>query len=344
MTSVMRVPLKKLTEGDMPSPEEIRECFNAIMDGEVSQIQMAAFLTALKMRGERVEDIAAAASVMREKATVIDAPEGTMDIVGTGGDGIGTYNISTAAAFVVAGCGVPVAKHGNKAVSSKSGAADVLTCLGINLQCDMATVRRALDEAGICFLMAPRHHSAMRHVAPVRADLGLRTIFNMLGPLANPALVRRIMVGVFDPGLCVPFARALANLGTTHAWVVHGASGLDEVSTTGPTQVAALADGTVEEFTISPDDLDLSTASIDDLRGGTPEDNAASLRAVLEGADGPYRDIVIFNAAAALVAGGHAPTLQVGAGRAIDAISTGRARAALGNLVDITNSNDGGSA
>ncbi|MGB1872895.1 MAG: anthranilate phosphoribosyltransferase [Candidatus Puniceispirillaceae bacterium] len=343
MTSVMRVPLKKLTEGDMPSPDEIRECFDAIMDGEVSQIQMAAFLTALKMRGERVEDIAAAASVMREKATVIDAPDGAMDIVGTGGDGIGTYNISTATAFVVAGCGVPVAKHGNKAVSSKSGAADVLSCLGINLECEMATVRRALDEAGICFLMAPRHHSAMRHVAPVRADLGLRTIFNMLGPLANPALVRRIMVGVFDPDLCVPFAKALANLGTTHAWVVHGASGLDEVSTTGPTRVAALANGSIEEFTITPDDLGLATASIDDLRGGTPEENAASLRAVLDGVTGPYRDIVIMNAAAALVSGGHAPALPEAADRARESIGSGKALAALDSLVAVTNS-DAGSA
>ena len=343
MTSVMRVSLRQLTEGDMPSGDDIRECFNAIMDGEVSQIQMAGFLTALKMRGERVEDIAAAASVMREKATIIDAPEGAMDIVGTGGDGIGTYNISTATAFVVAGCGVPVAKHGSKAVSSKSGAADVLSCLGINLDCEMATVRRALDQAGICFLMAPRHHSAMRHVAPVRADLGLRTIFNMLGPLANPALVRRIMVGVFAPDLCAPFAAALGKLGTTHAWVVHGDSGLDEVSTTGPTRVAALANGSIEEFTISPDDLGLATASIDDLRGGTPEENAASLRAVLDGATGPYRDIVILNAAAALVAGGHAPNLREAGERATESISVGRAMAALDSLVAITNS-DAGSA
>ena len=341
MTSVMRVTLKKLTEGGEPSPDEIRACFSDIMDGEISQIQMAAFLTALKIRGERVEDIAAAASVMREKATVIAAPDGAMDIVGTGGDGIGTYNISTATAFVVAGCGVPVAKHGNKAVSSKSGAADVLSCLGINLDCKMATVSRALDQAGICFLMAPRHHSAMRHVAPVRADLGLRTIFNMLGPLANPALVRRIMVGVFDPKMCAPFAAALASLGTTHAWVVHGDSGLDEASTTGPTQVAALVNGVIEEFTISPDDLGLPTASINDLRGGTPEENATSLRAVLDGMTGPYRDIVIFNAASALVGGGHAATLQEAAERAEEAITSGKAMAALNSLVEITNSDNG---
>ena len=338
MTDVMRDPLKMLTEDEMPSPDVIRDCFNAIMEGEVSQIQMAAFLTALKMRGERVEDIAAAASVMRDKATVIEAPDGTMDIVGTGGDGIGTYNISTATAFVVAGCGVPVAKHGNKAVSSKSGAADVLSSLGINLDCDMALVRRALTEAGICFLMAPRHHSAMRHVGPVRAELGIRTIFNMLGPLANPALVKRIMVGVFDPDLCAPFAYALASLGTTHAWVVHGADGLDEVSTTGETKVAALADGDVREFTISPDDLGLATVSIDALRGGTPEENATSLRDLLGGATGPYRDVVLLNAAAALVGGGHASDLTIAAERAIASIDSGNALAALDRLVAITNS------
>lgn len=338
MTDVMRDPLKMLTEGDMPAPDIIRDCFNAIMEGEVSQIQMAAFLTALKMRGERVEDIAAAASVMRDKATIIEAPDGTMDIVGTGGDGIGTYNISTATAFVVAGCGVPVAKHGNKAVSSKSGAADVLSSLGINLDCDMALVRQALTEAGICFLMAPRHHSAMRHVGPVRAELGIRTIFNMLGPLANPALVKRIMVGVFDPGLCVPFAHALSSLGTTHAWVVHGADGLDEVSTTGETQVAALENGAVREFTLSPDDLGLATVSIDALRGGSPEENAASLRDLLGGTTGAYRDVVVLNAAAALVAGGHATDLTIAAERVTASIDGGNALAALDRLVAVTNS------
>lgn len=340
MTDVMRDPLKLLTEGDMPSADAIRDCFNAIMDGEISQIQMAAFLTALKMRGERVEDIVAAASVMRDKATIIDAPDGSMDIVGTGGDGIGTYNISTATAFVVAGCGVPVAKHGNKAVSSKSGSADVLSNLGINLDCDMALVRRALIEAGICFLMAPRHHSAMRHVGPVRAELGIRTIFNMLGPLANPALVKRIMVGVFDPALCVPFAYALSSLGTTHAWVVHGADGLDEVSTTGETKVAALEGGVVREFTISPDDLGITAVSIDALRGGTPKENADSLRNVLGGATGPYRDVVVMNAAAALVGGGHATDLKIAAERATASIDEGNALKALDRLVAVTNSKD----
>ena len=347
MTDIVKTALLALIDGqkidgqkiesEMPAPDVIRGCFDAIMEGKVSQIQMSAFLVALKMRGERVEDIAAAASVMRTKATTIDAPAGAMDIVGTGGDGIGTYNISTATAFVVAGCGVPVAKHGNRAISSKSGAADVLSCLEINLDCEMPLVERALAEAGVCFLMAPRHHAAMRHVGPVRADLGVRTIFNLLGPLANPALVQRIMVGVFDRKWCRPFAEALAQLGTTHAWVVHGADGLDEVTTTGPTHVAALADGQITEFTIQPSDIGLEEVSLDALLGGTPVENAVHLRALLDGATGPYRDIVIFNAAAALVAGGHAASLADGAAMAKTSLDDGRASAALAALVRITN-------
>ena len=338
MTDTMKAALHDLIDGDMPGPETITQCFNDIMNGDVSQVQMSAFLVALKMRGERVEDIAAAASVMRAKATTINAPDGTMDIVGTGGDGIGTYNISTATAFVVAGCGIPVAKHGNKAISSKSGAADVLSCLNIKLDCDLALVSRALEDAGVCFLMAPRHHAAMRHVGPVRADLGVRTIFNLLGPLANPALVKRIMVGVFNRNWCLPFAEALAKLGTTHAWVVHGSDGLDEVTTTGETHVVSLSDGTIREFTISPSDIGLSTVSIDDLRGGTPEENAAHLQALLDGSAGAYRDIVIFNAASALVAGGHAASLVDAAAMAKDSLDSGRAKTALTKLVQITNS------
>ena len=260
-----------------------------------------------------------------------------MDIVGTGGDGFGTYNISTACAFVVAGCGIPVAKHGNKAVSSKSGAADVLSSLGIKLDCDMSLVERALADANITFLMATRHHAAMRHVGPVRATLGVRTIFNLLGPLSNPALVKRIMVGVFDQSYCAPFAHVLSQLGTTHAWVVHGADGLDEVSTTGKTHVAALNNGQITEFTISPDDIDLRTANIDQLRGGDGDHNARYLRALLEGETGPYHDVVLFNAAAALVAGGHAKDLKQGAKKAKKSLDSGSALAALNKLIAITN-------
>jgi len=317
MSDIVKSSLTALIAGERPSPSAVQACFTAIMDGDVGEAQMAAFLIALKMRGEQVDDIAAAASVMRDKALTIQASDDAMDIVGTGGDGFGTYNISTASAFVVAGCGIPVAKHGNKAVSSKSGAADVLSALGIKLDCEMALVER--------------------DVGPVRAALGVRTIFNLLGPLSNPALVKRIMVGVFDQSYCAPFAHVLARLGTNHAWVVHGADGLDEVSTTGKTHVAALVDGKVSEFTISPEDIGLPTAHLDQLRGGDGEHNARYLRALLEGETGPYHDIVLFNAAAALVAGGHVADLQQGAKMAKASIVSGKALAALDGLIAITN-------
>ena len=251
-SDAIKSALTVLLSGERPSSNSIRDCFEDIMSGEVGNSQIAAFLIALKIRGEHVDDIAAAAKVMRDKAQTIKVNEKAIDIVGTGGDGFGTYNISTAAAFVVAGCGVPVAKHGNRAVSSQSGAADVLSALGINIECNFSIFKTAIEEAKIVFLMAPRHHSAMRHVASVRSALGVRTIFNLLGPLSNPALVSRILIGVFDRSYCAPFANVLAKLGTTHAWVVHGADGLDEVSTTGTTHVAALSEGKVTEFTISP--------------------------------------------------------------------------------------------
>ena len=337
MSEIVKSALTALLAGERPGPGMIRECFNEIMSGNVGDAQMAAFLIALKIRGEQVPDIAAAASVMREKALTIDAGDGAIDIVGTGGDGFGTYNISTASAFVVAGCGVKVAKHGNKAVSSQSGAADVLGALGIKIDCDSSLLDVALAEANIAFLMAPRHHAAMRHVMPVRTALGVRTIFNLLGPLSNPALVKRIMIGVFDESYCAPFARVLAELGTTHAWVVHGADGLDEVSTTGKTHVAALSDGQINEFTISPADLGLPTANIDQLRGGDGAHNARYLRALLEGETGAYRDIVLFNSAAALVASGHAPNLAAGADRATQSIESGAALQSLDRLIKITN-------
>ena len=337
MSEIVRSSLTTLIAGERPTSSAIKECFHAIMNGDVGEAQMAAFLIALKIRGEQVDDIAAAATVMREKALTIPASDMAIDIVGTGGDGFGTYNISTASAFVVAGCGIPVAKHGNKAISSKSGAADVLSALGIKLDCDISLVERALTEANIAFLMAPRHHAAMRHVAPVRAALGVRTIFNLLGPLSNPALVKRIMVGVFDQSYCAPFAHALIQLGATHAWIVHGADGLDEVSTTGKTYVAELRDDKVTEFTIAPSDIGLPTASLDQLRGGDGEHNARYLRSLLEGETGPYHDIVLFNSAAALVASGHADDLEQGASLAQTALDEGKALAALDSLIAITN-------
>ena len=263
---------------------------------------------ALRVRGETVDEITGAARIMRAKAVAIDAPPGTIDTCGTGGDGSGSFNISTASALVVAGCGVPVAKHGNRALSSKSGSADVLTALGVNIDADLAVVRRCLWEIGIGFLMAPRHHSAMRHVAPTRVELGTRTIFNLLGPMSNPAGARRQLVGVFAPEWVRPMAEVLGRLGAERAWVVHGA-GIDELTTAGVTTVAEFKDGQVVEFEVVPEDAGLKPARLDDLKGGEPAHNAALMRDLLGGARGPLRDIVLLNSAAALVVAGQAETL-----------------------------------
>jgi anthranilate phosphoribosyltransferase len=273
---------------------------------------------------------------MRAKALTIDAPPGTIDTVGTGGDGVGSFNISTASALVVAGCGVPVAKHGNRAFSSKSGAADVLTALGVNIDCDMAIVRRCLWEIGICFLMAPRHHSATRHVAPTRVELGTRTIFNLLGPLSNPAGTRRQLVGVFAPEWVVPMAEVLGRLGAEHAWVVHG-SGMDELTTAGTTSVAEFKDGKVTEFEVEPEDAGVKPATLDQLRGGEPAHNGALMRDLLGGSRGPLRDIVLLNSAAALIVAGRADTLRAGAELAAQAIDSGAARQVLEKLIAATN-------
>lgn len=340
MSDIVRTLIQKIT-GNIPYDEQdMRQAFSAIMSGDVSPALISAFLIALKMRGETPLDITAGAATLRAMADKITAPDGAIDIVGTGGDGIGTFNISTATAFVVAGCGVVVAKHGNRAVSSKSGAADVLTSVGVNLDAPFPVLEEALDKAGVCFLMAPRHHSAMRHVGPIRAELGTRTIFNLLGPLSNPALVERVMIGVYDRMWCRPFAEALQALGTTNAWVVHGHDGLDEVTTTTSTSVAALANGTITEFDIHPADYGIATASLDDLKGGDGAENAKSMRALLEGdkaASSAYRDIVLMNAAASLVGTGHADDFATALERAQTSLSSGAALQALNSLVDITN-------
>jgi len=337
MSQDLKPLIKSIAEGDALNRAEMETCFDTILEGDASPVQMAAFITALKMKGETPLDIAAGASVLRRRAVTISADDAAMDVVGTGGDGIGTWNISSATAFVMAGAGVPVAKHGNRAISSKSGAADVLSSLGIHLDAEMGLVQRALDEAGICFLMAPRHHAAMRHVGPIRAELGYRTIFNMLGPLSNPALVKRIMVGVFDRQWLRPFAEALHDLGTTHALVVHGRDGLDEVTTTTATDAVLLRHGAITEMTISPEDIGLPIAKTDDLIGGTPDENAKALRGLLEGQTSAYRDIVILNAAAALFGGGHADSLSDGAAKAVQSLDSGAALARLDQLVAITN-------
>ena len=340
MSDIVRSLIQRISSHQDYEATEMRACFHEIMSGHVSPTLISGFLMALKMRGETPLDITAGAATLRDMADKINAPDGAIDIVGTGGDGIGTYNISTATAFVVAGCGVTVAKHGNRAVSSKSGAADVLTSLGLNLDAPFPVLEEALRTHHVCFLMAPRHHSAMRHVGPIRAELGTRTIFNLLGPLSNPALVKRIMVGVYDAAWCRPFAEALDALGTTHAFVVHGKDGLDEVTTTTSTKVASLVNGTITEFEIHPSDFGLKTAHLDDLKGGNGEENAAALRAILscsENASEAYHDAVLFNAATALVGTGHESDFETAITRARTSIESGAALKALNGLVEMTN-------
>jgi anthranilate phosphoribosyltransferase len=289
------------------------------------------------VRGETVDELTGGALAMRERMVRIKAPRGAIDTCGTGGDASGTYNVSTAAGIVAAACGVPVAKHGNRALSSKAGSADVLKALGVDIDVAPEVIERSIGEAGIGFMMAPRHHGAMRHVAGARVELGTRTIFNLLGPLANPAGATRQLMGVFAREWTLPIARVLDRLGVERAWVVHGAGGLDEVSTLGPTLVASLEAGRVETFEVDPGEAGLEPASLEDLRGGDAAANAAALEAVLESAPGAFRDIVLLNSAAALIIAGQAADLKDGALRAAAAIDSGAARATLARLVQITN-------
>lgn len=327
--------LAKLVDGRVLSGPEAHDFFAACLRGEPTPAQVAAAVTALRVRGETVEEIAAFASAMREAALTLEHPYDVIDTCGTGGDGQHTYNVSTAAALVLAGAGLKVAKHGNRALSSKSGSSDVLSVLGVNLAATPAQQRAALDTAGIAFLFAPAYHGAMRHVGPVRAEIGFRTVFNLLGPLSNPAGARRQVMGVYDPRLLAPLAEVLGRLGATRAWTVHG-QGLDELTTTGPTQVAEWRDGAVRTFEITPADAGLPTASIDDIRGGDAETNAQALRDLLQGARGAYRDIVLLNAAAALVVADRAADLREGADLAGRVIDDGLAARALDGLVAAT--------
>ncbi len=337
MSDAFKALLAHAATGVALSRDQATQAFDIIMSGDATPAQIGAFLMALRVRGETVDEITAAATVMRAKALAVDAPPDSIDTCGTGGDAKGTYNVSTATAFVLAACGVPVAKHGNRALSSKTGAADVLTALGVNIDADMSLVRQSLWDNNIGFLMAPRHHSAMRHVGPVRVELATRTIFNLLGPLSSPAQVKHQLVGVFAPEWVEPMAHVLGNLGLTHAWVVHGAGGLDELSTLGPSQVAELKNGAVQTFEVTPADAGVATATMADLKGGEAAENAAALRAVLEGAAGPFRDIVVLNAAAALIVAGMAADLATGAAMAAEALDTGTALARLDRMVEITN-------
>jgi len=338
MSEDLKPLLAKVADGNALGAEEAENAFDIIMSGEAAESQIGAFLMALRVRGETVDEITGAVRTMRAKATMISAPEGAIDVVGTGGDGAGTFNVSTGAALVVAGSGVPVAKHGNRALSSKSGAADVLTALGVNLDAEMDVIERCIREAGIGFMMAPGHHSAMRFVGPVRAALAVRTIFNILGPLSNPAGVKRQFTGVFAKEWVEPMARTLANLGTEAAWIVHGSDGLDELTTTGPTFVAELKNGAISTFEISPEDYGLAIAQPEDLKGGDGEVNADAIRSLLAGEAGAYRDIVVFNAAASLVVAGKATDVGEGIAMAAAAIDGGKAQTVLDKLVEISNS------
>lgn len=329
--------IAKVAAGESLNAEEARDAFSIIMSGEATLAQIGGFLMALRVRGETVPEIAGAVGVMREKMLRVEAPANAVDIVGTGGDGMKTYNISTLASLIVAGAGVPVAKHGNRALSSKSGAADALTALGVKLDIGPQAIAACVREAGIGFMFAQLHHSAMRHVGPARAELGTRTIFNILGPLANPAGVKRQLVGVFSPQWLHPVAETLRELGSESVWVVHG-SGLDEVTTTGTTDVVALEDDKIRAFNLTPADFGVETAKLDDLRGGDGEENGRALRAVLDGEKNAYRDIALANAAASLVVAGVAEDVKTGMTLAIESLESGATAGALDKLIAVSNS------
>ncbi|WP_299042348.1 anthranilate phosphoribosyltransferase [uncultured Tateyamaria sp.] len=318
------------------SRAQAQQAFQILFDGEATPSQIGGLLMALRTRGETVDEYAAAAAVMRAKCNPVKAPEGAMDIVGTGGDGKGTLNISTATAFVVAGAGVPVAKHGNRNLSSKSGAADALTQMGLNVMVGPKVVEQALADAGIGFMMAPMHHPAIAHVMPTRAELGTRTIFNILGPLTNPAGVKRQLTGAFSRDLIRPMAETLGQLGSDAAWLVHGSDGTDELTITGVSWVSGLDHGTVTDFEVHPEEAGLPTHPFDDIVGGTPEDNAKAFNALLDGAHGAYRDAVLLNAAAALKVAGQAADLKDGVAQATASIDSGAAKAKIKAVAEIT--------
>jgi anthranilate phosphoribosyltransferase len=331
MMNDLKPALARVGAGDSLTEAEAETAFGIIMAGEATPAQIGGLLMAMRVRGETVAEIAGAVRAMRARMTAIEAPDGAIDVCGTGGDNAGTLNVSTADTFVLAGAGVPVAKHGNRALSSRTGGADVLAALGVNVDAPMERLPAILRTANCVFLFAPRHHAAMRHAGPVRTELGTRTIFNLLGPLSNPAGVKRQLIGVFTPHFARPIAESLARLGSEKVWVVHG-QGLDELTLAGENQVVALQDGTVRDFTVTPEDAGLQRAPIAAIKGGDAEVNAAAISALLDGVQGPYRDTVLLNAAAALIVAGRAETLREGVAIAARAIDTGAARAALDAL------------
>jgi anthranilate phosphoribosyltransferase len=333
----LKALIGRVANGAQLSREEAKDAFDIMMSGEATPSQMGALLMGLRIRGETVEEITGAVTTMRAKMLRVEAPPDAIDVVGTGGDASGSYNISTCAAFIVAGAGVPVAKHGNRALSSRSGAADVLSALGVRIDLTPEAISRCISEAGIGFMFAPAHHPAMKHVGPTRVELGTRTIFNLLGPLSNPAGVKRQMVGVFSRQWVEPLANVLKNLGCERAYVVHGSDGLDEITTSGPTSVASLENGQVTTFEISPEQAGLAKVKPEMLRGGDAEANAVALISVLKGTKGPFRDVAILNAAAALVVAGRATDLKEGVALATKAVDSGEAEGRLDRLIAVSN-------
>ena len=327
----------KVATGATLSRDEAASAFDSMMSGEATPSQMGGLLMALRVRGETVEEITGAVSAMRAKMLRVEAPPDAIDVVGTGGDASGSFNISTCAALIVAGAGVPVAKHGNRALSSKSGAADVLAALGVNIDLNPEQIGHCIREAGIGFMFAPAHHPATKNVGPTRAELGTRTIFNLLGPLSNPAGVKRQMVGVFSKQWTEPLAHVLKNLGAESVWVVHGSDGLDEVTTSGPTSVSALENGVIRNFEIAPEDVGLRKVKPEELRGGDAATNARAVQEVLEGKQTAFRDVALLNAAAALVVSGKAKDLQAGFNLAAHSVDSGEAEGRLDRLIVVSN-------
>ena len=329
--------IAKVATGATLSREEAASAFDRMMSGEATPSQLGGLLMALRVRGETVDEITGAVSAVRAKMLRVKAPANAVDVVGTGGDGSGSVNVSTCASFIVAGTGVPVAKHGNRALSSRSGAADVLSSLGVKIDITPEQVGRCIAEAGIGFMFAPSHHPAWKNVGPTRVELATRTIFNLLGPLANPAGVKRQMVGVFSKQWVLPLAQVLKNLGSEAVWVVHGSDGLDEITLTGPTFVAALEDGAIRSFEVSPEDVGLKRVAGDALKGGNAAANAVALQSVLDGLPSPYRDVALLNAAAALVVAGRTKDLKEGMTLGIQSIDSGAAAERLKRLIAVSN-------
>jgi len=333
----MKPIIAKLANGETLSRAEAEDAFGQMLSGETTQAQTAAFLMALRLRGETVDEISGAVSAMRARMLRVEAPDSAIDIVGTGGDNSGSYNVSTLAAIIVAGAGVPVAKHGNRALSSRSGAADVLTALGVKVGLEPALVSSCIQEAGVGFMFAPTHHASMRHVGPVRVELGTRTVFNVLGPLSNPASVKRQLVGAFASHWLEPMANTLKALGSERVWLVHGSDGLDEITTTGATEIVELKNGSLHRFAVTPEEAGLNRASSDDLKGGDAEHNATALMAVLQGDKTAYRDIALMNAGAALVIADKASHLKEGVELAAQTVDSGAAKATLERLILASN-------